>query len=403
MLERPYRLLLTFTHPVQYTSPFLREMGTRSTFEITAAYCSLQGAEMGHDPGFGVDVAWDIPLLEGYPWVQVRNASPRPGLTHFFGLLNFELWTMVRDGKYDAILSYTGYSNATFWIVAIACKFYRVPLLFGTDATGLKPRDGRRWKQLIKKLLLPAIFKFANAVVIPSEAGRRFILSLGIPDDKIFLTPFAVDNDWWRRRAAEVDRDAIRKKWQVPVKSRVILFCAKLQPWKRPADLLRAFAKSGVSDTYLVFVGDGALRSSLEAEAKARDIYHKVRFLGFHNQTSLPAVYRSADLMVLPSEYDPCPVVVCEAMLCGCPVAISDEIRGRFDLVEHGITGFIFHCGDTDALAGIISDSLRQSTLLADLGRAASARMDSWTPSANVDGVARAVESVIGRRVRQDS
>ena len=402
MLERPYRLLLTFTHPVQYTSPFLREMGTRSTFEITAAYCSLQGAEIGHDPGFGVDVVWDIPLLEGYPWVQVRNASPRPGLTHFFGLLNLDLWTMIKDGKYDAVLSYTGYANATFWIVAIACKFYRVPLLFGTDATALKPRDGRRWKELVKKHLLPAVFKLANAVVIPSEAGRRFMISLGIAEEKVFLTPFAVDNDWWRQRAAEVDRDAIRKKWQVPEKSRVILFCAKLQTWKRPADVLRAFAKSGVSDAYLVFVGDGALRWSLEAEAKALNIDDRVRFLGFHNQTNLPAVYRSADLMVLPSEYDPCPVVVCEAMLCGCPVAISDEIKGRFDLVEQGKTGFIFHCGDTDALAEIISDSLSQPTLLADLGRAACARMDSWTPSANVDGVARAVESVISSKVHKE-
>ena len=48
--------------------------------EILVAYCSLQGAEAGLDPDFGVKVAWDIPLLDGYPWVEVPNKSPCPGI-----------------------------------------------------------------------------------------------------------------------------------------------------------------------------------------------------------------------------------------------------------------------------------------------------------------------------------
>jgi glycosyltransferase involved in cell wall biosynthesis len=398
MPERIYRLLLTFTHPVQYTSPFLREMANRRNFEIVAAYCSMQGVEAGHDPGFGVDVAWDVPLLNGYPWIQVANVSRRPGLTRFFGLINPGLWGMIRNGKYDAILAYTGYANATFWIVALAAKLFRVPLLFGTDATSLNPRDGTRWKVTIKKRLLPMIFSLADAVVIPSEAGRRFIGSLAIAKEKIFLTPFAVDNDWWRQRAAEVDRVATRTKWQIPEESPVVLFCAKLQPWKRPSDVLRAFVAADVPGAYLIIVGDGPLRVSLETEARDLGVYDRVRFLGFVNQTGLPAVYRSADLMVLPSEYDPCPVVVCEAMICGCPVVMSDKILGRLDLVEHGVTGFVFPCGDIGVLSRTLSAVLRQPAKLAELGRAAYSRMETWTPAANVDGVAKAVEFVSANR-----
>jgi glycosyltransferase involved in cell wall biosynthesis len=393
MHERRYRLLMAFTHPVQYTSPVLRETAKHPKLDIMAAYCSMQGAESGHDPGFGMDVAWDVPLLDGYSWVHVPNVAPSPGLHGFWGLINPGLWRMVRSGGYDAIVAYTGYVNASFWILVAASKVYRIPIIFGTDATTIKPRDGRRWKIVVKRILLPTIFRLADSVIIPSEAGRQFIQSLGIPESRIFVTPFAVDNAWWRQRAAEVDRGAVRRAWNMPENAVVALFCAKLQAWKRPQDALHAFSKIPANDTYLVFAGEGPMRAKLEDEAKSLGLADRVRFLGFVNQTGLPSVYRSSDVLIVPSEYDPCPVVVCEAMVCGCPVVLSDEVRGRFDIVEHGKTGFIFPCRDVDALATILSNVMVERSKLSALSSAAVSRMDSWTPGENAEGVARAVEN----------
>jgi glycosyltransferase involved in cell wall biosynthesis len=397
MTDHRYRILMAFTHPVQYTSPVLRETVRHPKLGILVAYCSLQGVELGLDPGFGVEVAWDVPLLDGYPWVLVRNCSPFPNLARFFGLINPALWTLVRRGGYDAVVAYTGYANASFWILIGACKVYGVPIIFGTDATSLTPRDGKRWKIAVKRFLLPIIFRLAASVIIPSEAGRQFIMSLGIPDAKIFITPFAVDNYWWRLRAAAVDPVAVRRGWNVPEDAIVALFCAKLQPWKRPQDALQAFAKANVKGTFLVFAGEGPMRSALQDQANNLGIADRIRFLGFVNQTGLPAVYRAANLLILPSEYDPCPVVVCEAMLCGCPVALSDEIRGRFDIVIHERTGFIFPCGDLEMLAQVLSRALGNPVKLRELSRAASARMDTWTPEQNAAGVVRAVENASGK------
>jgi glycosyltransferase involved in cell wall biosynthesis len=250
----------------------------------------------------------------------------------------------------------------------------------------------------IKRLLLSKVFRLADVVIIPSEAGRQFILSMGISDSRVVLTPFVVDNTWWSERASEVDRSAVRREWGVPEDAPVVLFCAKLQPWKRPGDVLNAFAKANVEGAFLVFAGDGPMRASLEAAAKSLGIVERTRFLGFVNQTGLPSVYRSADLFVLPSEYDPCPAVVCEAMLCGCPVVLSDEIRGRFDIVENGETGFIFPCGDVDALARILADTLGERAKLAELSRNAVNRMETWSPQMNLDGLAMAVERASSRR-----
>jgi glycosyltransferase involved in cell wall biosynthesis len=160
---------------------------------------------------------------------------------------------------------------------------------------------------------------------------------------------------------------------------------------------LRAFAKAGVPGAVLIIVGEGPLRTELEAEAAALGISDRVRFLGFVNQLGMPALYTAADLFVLPSEYDACPAVVCEAMLCGVPVLLSDQIRGRFDLVLPGNTGDIFPCGDIEALAGKIRELLTDPGRLHSMGVAARKQMDSCTPQTNVAALLEALHRLDAR------
>jgi glycosyltransferase involved in cell wall biosynthesis len=214
------------------------------------------------------------------------------------------------------------------------------------------------------------------------------------------MTPFVADNDWWTEKSRHVDRDAFRAGWGITPDQQVILFCAKLQPWKRPADLLRAFSSANLSNAMLVFAGEGALRTQLEAEAKKLGVASRVRFLGFVNQSQLPAVYTSADLFVIPSDYDPCPVVVCEAMLCGLPVVLSDQIRGRFDLVRPGETGDIFPCGDINALTASIQKLLSGTVALAEMKRNALRRMATWSHLENVSATVEAIRVAVARKGR---
>ena len=84
-------------------------------------------------------------------------------------------------------------------------------------------------------------------------------------------------------------------------------------------------------------------------------------------------------------------------MLCGCPVVLSDEIRGRFDLVKDGETGFIYPSGNIDALAAVLSNALTDRKRLSELGRAAVTRMENWSPRENVNGTVEAVERACNR------
>jgi glycosyltransferase involved in cell wall biosynthesis len=387
-----FRVLFVCSHPVQYQSPIFREMAKHPRLDIQVAYCSLQGAEPALDPGFGIKVSWDVPLLEGYPWLQVSNRSRRPGLGRFWGLMNPGLWGMIRKGSYDAVVIFTGYMYVSFWIAMIAAKLSRRAVLFGTDAHGLVPQDGKNWKIAIKKIVWPRLFRLANVVIVPSSRGIAMMRSLGIPDGRLVLTPYVVDNTWWSSQSEQVDRPTVRRSWGVPENGSVVLFCAKLQPWKRPLDLLQSFASAQVTDSHLVFAGDGPLREELEAKAKALGLANRVHFLGFKNQSQLPAIYSASDLLVLPSEYDAFGVVVNEAMLCGCAVAVSDRVGSGHDLVSNGENGFIFPCGDRDALAAILCDALNDRKRLRRMGANARRRMETWSPRENIQGLLGALD-----------
>ncbi len=68
MPDRRYRVLAVATHPVQYMTPIFRRMAEHPLLDFQVAYCSLRGAEAGHDPEFGADI-----LLDARPESRLRS------------------------------------------------------------------------------------------------------------------------------------------------------------------------------------------------------------------------------------------------------------------------------------------------------------------------------------------
>ena len=396
MSEPRYRVLFVASHPVQYQAPVFRRLAAEPDVDIQVAYCTLKGAEAAHDPEFGVDVQWDVPLLDGYSWSEVPNRGS--GKESFFGFFNPALWNLIRKGNYDAVVSFIGYVRSTFWITCLAAKVSSTAFLFGTDATSLTPRDGRSWKVPIKKILWPLLFRLADQVIVPSSGSRDLMLSLHLPSDSVTLTPYCVDNDWWIAQSRKVDRNAVRALWSVSPADTVILFSAKLQPWKRPLDLLRAFAKANPPNACLIFAGEGPLRPKIEAEAQALGVASRVRLLGFVNQSRLPEVYTASDLLVLPSEFEPFGVVVNEAMSCGCVPVASSGCGSARDLVAPVSSDLVFRSGNIDALAKILLEAASNRERLQDLARSAFLHIQTWSLERNIAATIDAVRRAVARK-----
>jgi glycosyltransferase involved in cell wall biosynthesis len=313
-------------------------------------------------------------------------------------LYNPGLWKFVREGNFDAVFCHTGYIRASFWITYLASKLSGSAFLFGTDATTLTPLDRHMWKRPVKRFFWPFLYRLASLAIAPSTGTRELLLSLGLPKERISLIPYVVDNDWWKAQSTKVDRNAVRASWGVGPDTAVVLFCAKLQPWKRPLDLVHAFARADVANSLLLLAGDGPLKEELRVETARLGISDRVRFLGFVNQTQLPALYTAADVMVLPSEYDAFGVVVNEAILCGCAVIASNSVGAGRDLIAPIDPSFIFPCGDVDTLSALLRRILSDRSYLAKFQIAAGERIKTWSPqeyiAATVEAVERAVSCV---------
>jgi len=392
MSEHRFRVLAVASHPVQYASPIFRLMAQHPQLDFHVAYCSMRGAEAAHDPEFGRSVRWDVPLLDGYKWTHVPNRGS--GSESFLGLRNPGLWKIIRQGEFDALICFVSYLRWTFWISCLAARSCGVPFIFGTDASSIEPRDGRKWKSMFKRLAWPLLFRLSSQVLTASSAGKQMMRSFGIPEERISMTLDTVDNDWWIEQSARVDRTNVRASWGVDSAERVVLFSGKLQSWKRPLDVLRAFAVADIPRSTLVFAGAGPLRPALEAEASTLSVSNRVRMLGFVNQSQLPAVYRACDVMVIASDYEPFGLVVNEAMLCGCVVVASDKVGACPDLIVPNVTGFVFDCGNVQSLAGVLRDIFAKPSSLSEISAAARNQMRNWSPQASaaalVDAIYRA-------------
>jgi glycosyltransferase involved in cell wall biosynthesis len=392
-----YRVLLISSQPTQNPKP-LQLLAQYQNLEIIIAFCSLPNGKITQNLEQINKNCFDIPMLEGYPWVYVPNRSPLPDSSGAWRFINPGLVTLVP--KFDCCVVY-GHAYVSFWLAIAVAKLTKKPLLLGTDATYLEAPSGSNWKVLFKRWLLPYLYNYiADGVLVPSTASKKFIHSLGVLEDRIFITPYVVDNLTISTTAENTNRNQIRCQWEIPIDAVVISFCAKFIPRKRPQDLVKAFAKANVSDSYLVLVGDGPLRDSLETEVEQLGIAERVKFLGLVNYSRLPEVYVSSDLLVHPAEWEPYGLPVNEAMVCGVPVVVSDRVGAGYDLVQEGITGFTYPSGDVDALASILQKTLSDREALKQMGKAATERMKTWSSRENAEETVQAIEKAIAWKER---
>jgi glycosyltransferase involved in cell wall biosynthesis len=104
--------------------------------------------------------------------------------------------------------------------------------------------------------------------------------------------------------------------------------------------LMEVFASYLVEDqeNELWLIGDGPLRSDLEAKCKKLGIAEKVKFWGY--QKNAVANIKAADIMVMPSKIEGLPGVILEALSCGKPV-IASAVGGIPEVVINDENGYV--------------------------------------------------------------
>jgi glycosyltransferase involved in cell wall biosynthesis len=140
-------------------------------------------------------------------------------------------------------------------------------------------------------------------------------------------------------------------------------------------------------------VGDGELRPSLEKLAQ-ETAPGRVKFLGFQNQTELPALYDLCDVFVLPSRFEPWGLVVNEVMNAGKPVIVSDQVGSGSDIVREGENGSIFPAGDVAGLTQILDRWCGDETAREQAGHQSLEIISKWGFDEVLVGLLKASQNV---------
>lgn len=247
------------------------------------------------------------------------------------------------------------------------------------------------------------IYHHADAVAVYGEHVRRYLVGLGVSNEKIFTAWHAVDNASYNQRVPTSKLEKLRTELNLSDGS-IILYLGRLEESKGVSFLLEAMSEPYTDDATLLIVGTGSLRHSLEQQARQAHIADRVRFLEYVPPEETSAYYALADVFVLPSitvpaGKEPWGLVVNEAMNQGLPVIATDAVGAAAGgLVNDGVNGFVVPERDSQALAQAIGRILRDSELRQQMSQNARQLVAIWDNERMAKGFRQAIDYAIRGR-----
>lgn len=386
-----YDLKILASHPVQYHVPFFKEISAAGlNIEVGYVHQGTAG-RIAHDHGFGIDFAWDLDLLSGYPYrifnqgLEKYRASRQIRFTY-----RLLLWAL-QDRRTPLLL--VGWFTELIWLIWLLRILWRAPTLVMSETTPLSfaaiPKPG--WRVSLMRWL----FQNTTINLFIGSRNRTFLQEMGVSDTQLFPVPYSVDNARFAAEAKRLmpERLKLCQKYGLDPEKPVFLFCGKLIEVKRPLQLLEAYLDAGLADqAQLLYVGEGRLRPELEHRIQELGLKN-VHLIGFLNQTQMPLAYVLGELLCLVSEAETWGLVVNEALACGRPVIISDTVGCGPDLVNE-TTGWVTPADDHEKLTKTLLGAIKCYPNWQKMGNLGQIKVMGNTFSEMADGIISALHFI---------
>jgi glycogen(starch) synthase len=190
----------------------------------------------------------------------------------------------------------------------------------------------------------------ADRVIVCSQSMKNEICNhFNLPWEKVDVIPNAIDATKYQ---ISVDRGAVRQRYGVGYGEKLILCVGRLVPQKGIEYFIRAIPSIAkrYPEAKFVIVGEGWSRDILEAEARAGGQNRKIQFTGFASDREVINLMTSADVLVVPSVYEPFGIVALEGMATGVPV-VASKVGGLSEVIEHDRTGLFVYPRNPESIA----------------------------------------------------
>jgi len=251
--------------------------------------------------------------------------------------------------------------------------------------------------ELIKRRVVSSF----SAALAGGQLQREYLITLGLPPNRVFTGYDVVDNEYFATNAAHVRANEAAFRMELNLPEKYFLASARFVEKKNLLTLLRAYASyrelagrpEGSSPWDLVLLGDGPLRETINSELSTLNLRSHVLLPGFIQYRQLPAYYALADAFVHASITEQWGLVVNEAMATGLPVIVSNRCGCVPDLVAEGKNGFTFNPESVKNLGKLMMDMSRLSERrLEEMGGESQRIVAGFTPTHFATGAQRAID-----------
>lgn len=226
------------------------------------------------------------------------------------------------------------------------------------------------------KLVVPRALKRADVVIVNSEATKADIIDIyGTPSDKIVAIQFGVHPHF---TPSNKPLPALRTKYGLPEQA-YILAVGTVQPRKNYSRLIEALAilrDRGIDAALVIAGGKGWMETPIFETVTRLGLEAQVKFLGYVDNSDLPALYSYAAAFAMPSLYEGFGLPVLEAMACGTPV-VTSNISSLPEAAGDG--ALLIDPTDVEALADALQRILTDTALAQSLREKGLAHVTPYT------------------------
>ncbi len=308
-----------------------------------------------------------------------------------------QLEVLIREEGFDIIHSHGSRGNFMAWML----RKCGLPMLSTVHSDPKLDYMGRPAAGLIFGTMNRFALRRLDYFTGVSDSMTELLISRGFPPDRIFTIYNGVDLD---SSPPRLSRAEFLARAGIPEEEGAVYagIAARLNPVKDIATLIRGFAKARVRapQLRLLIAGDGAQEAELKALAAELGVSEQVHFLGWVEDTD--SFYAALDINTLTSLSETFPYALTEGARQR-KATVSSRVGGVPMLIDHGISGYLFPPGNSDALADCLvllaqDEDLRRR--FADALYDKVARRFSLT--ATVDTQLAIYDAVLRRHARRD-
>ena len=242
---------------------------------------------------------------------------------------------------------------------------------------GNHSHDGRSAR--IREIEAEGAYVADRVITVSGALADEVKWLYGVPDWKLRTVHNGIN---CRRFDGMIDPAVCRGSYGIGPLDPMALYVGRLSTQKGPDLLLEAVP--GIlkhrSDAKIVFVGDGDMRPYLEHRVWELGVSHAVRFLGaLPSDGELINLYKSTDVVCVPSRNEPFGMVILEAWAAGKPVVATENGGPRY-FISHGVDGYVVYANSPSICWGIntIFGDFEHGRWMGERGRVKAAYGFSW-------------------------